>query len=397
MSRRVLLQRLCSQRTSQEVHDKQIKYMLRRGLAGSRGRGWKVKELPYSGDPVRDKQSGLWRFDRGFIFTREGGRAGTEESTFQEILKYIAKAGCSQGGLAKYPWLITEPAVADDRTIAIKTRRAPQKEMAKIGTEMGTLFDHIYEREPHIKVIYSAVMEFIESEYRNRFHIVLHGPPACGKSELMLGFGKMFGAENEAYLKLDATSTTQAGAQKLLLDNPYTPPIALIEELEKADEKTLRWILGITDVRGEIRKTNFHDNRYEERKMLVIATVNNMNTFNNMLYGALASRFPNKLFCPRPNEKVLRQILLREINLRKGNPEWVTPTLDFCHKILEIDDPRSIIPICLMGKDDLLDGSYQKDILQTMSGELQEKFKTNIEKFAKEGMVYTGGLLQPKD
>jgi hypothetical protein len=61
----------------------------------------------------------------------------------------------------------------------------------------------------------------------------------------------------------------------------------------------------------------------------------------------------------------MQKILEREILKSNGKTEWIEPTLKFCMDEEEINDPRKIIPICLCGRDDLLDGTYQKAIRET--------------------------------
>lgn len=197
----------------------------------------------------------------------------------------------------------------------------------------------------------------------------------CGKTEVLLGMQKMLGEENDAYLKFDATSTTEAGASRLLLEAEHIPPILFVEEIEKANENSLRWLLGVLDQRAEIRRTNFRiGNQSRNVKMLCMATVNNMNLFRNVMSGALASRFPFQVFCPRPNRQLLEKILQREVAKVKGKKEWIEPALKFCcdDEIMLrafANDPRKVVPVCLCGKDDLLTGKYQESIKATMPPE----------------------------
>ena len=231
-------------------------------------------------------------------------------------------------------------------------------------------FDHIYDRESQILLVRSAIETAIKTDLRKRFNCVLFGPPGCGKTEILLSVGRMLGKEGEAYLKFDATSTTEAGAQRLLLEAQNIPPVLIVEEIEKTDEKSLRWLLGICDERGEVRKTNFRiGHNAKEVKMLVLATVNNMTLFNNLLAGALSSRFPNKIYCDRPDRNIMQQILEREVKSINGDLAWVEPTLAFCTDKLGWNDPRKLIPVCLQGRERLLDGSYQKALLRVLPPE----------------------------
>lgn len=237
----------------------------------------------------------------------------------------------------------------------------------KVNLDPGTHFDHIYDRTDQIMLVRSALEIAAETELKKRFNCVLFGDPGCAKTEILLSTARMLGVEGEAWLKLDATSTSEAGAQKLLLDSPYIPPVLFVEEIEKAEEKMLRWLLGICDERGEIRKTNFRVGyRAKDVKMLVIATVNNMDLFEKLMSGALASRFPNKIYCPRPDRTVMQMILEREVKSINGNPAWIEPTIKFCFDEMCWNDPRKLIPVCLQGRDRLLDGTYQKAVRSTL-------------------------------
>ena len=93
-----------------------------------------------------------------------------------------------------------------------------------------------------------------QSGFQNRNHCVLFGPPACGKSEILLAFKRLLGAD--AVMTFDATSTTEAGARRELRQLANIPPIPIVEEIEKTDERSLRWLLGVLDTRGEIRGLN---------------------------------------------------------------------------------------------------------------------------------------------
>lgn len=240
------------------------------------------------------------------------------------------------------------------------------KDIGKISIEASDHYKDIYGRNNQIKIIRSAIIAGEESDWSNRFHCVLFGPPGCGKTDILTCTQKMLGRENEAYLKLDATSTTEAGAQKILLDSSHIPPVLIVEEIEKQDEKALRWLLGLLDHRAEIRKTNFHiGTKARNVKMLCLATVNDLGLFKKVMSGALASRFAHEIYCPRPNRAILQKILEREVAKSKGRPEWIEPTLKYCCDEKKIDDPRKILPVCLCGRDDLLDGSYQLSLAAT--------------------------------
>jgi hypothetical protein len=86
--------------------------------------------------------------------------------------------------------------------------------------------------------------------------------------------------------------------------------------------------------------------------------------FKSVLEGALASRFGEPIFFPRPGEDVLRKILEREIAKIEGNMKWIDPVLEYA-KEANITDPRNIIAICLAGRDGLIKKTYQDKLRKT--------------------------------
>lgn len=218
-------------------------------------------------------------------------------------------------------------------------------------------FTHVFEREPQIEIIMSAVDAGIYSEFDDRLHCALIGPPAAGKSELLRCVRETFG--EEAVMEFDATATTQAGAIRALAQREITPRILLVEEIEKVEEAALRWLLGVMDFRAEINKVNFKSQIKKEVKMLCLATVNNFKLFKGMMSGALASRFVHHIMCPAPSKVLLEKILTRDvIKLKDGNPEWIAPTLEYAEK-KGITDPRAALAILKCGRERLLTGEYQ--------------------------------------
>lgn len=233
---------------------------------------------------------------------------------------------------------------------------------ADIPEDWSTHFDHLYGLEAHIERIRKALQAGIDSDWSNRFHCALMGPPACGKSDIAGSVRRALG--NEAVWVLDGTATTSAGAIQELAEKEILPRVIVIEEIEKADEKTMAFLLGILDLRGEIRKVTARNNIQRETKCFAIVTVNDVDKFDALQAGALSSRFTNRIHFNRPSRDTVIRILAREVAKVNGRVEWIAPAVDYC---LEhgIDDPRRIIAFCLCGGDDLLDGSYQKMVDET--------------------------------
>lgn len=218
-------------------------------------------------------------------------------------------------------------------------------------------FEHLYGLDYQITRVRRAAEAAVQSNWDNRYHVALVGPPGCGKSDIARSFKRMIG--DEAVLEFDATNMTQAGAIKELSEREILPRVIVIEEIEKADPNALKFLLALLDTRGEIRKVTARANIQRDTKCLCIATVNNYELFCGLQSNALESRFSNPVFFKRPDRDTLEAILRREITKIGGDYAWIDPALDYCEEIKEYD-PRKIIAICLCGREMLLDGSYQE-------------------------------------
>lgn len=233
--------------------------------------------------------------------------------------------------------------------------------------EWSAGFDHLYGLEDYTDIIYETLKTAIDTAWQNRVNIMLAGPPACGKSDICKTIKRILG--EEAVLEFDGTSTTMAGAQQNLAEREEMPRVLLVEEIEKAPEASLQWLLSVLDLRGEVRKTTARGNILKEVHMVGICTVNNVELFERMAAGALASRFSMPLYFVRPGRDILERILRRELKNIRGVDEatsekWIAPTLDYAESI-DLSDPRKIIAICLTGRDKLLTGEYQNMLRRT--------------------------------
>lgn len=229
----------------------------------------------------------------------------------------------------------------------------------RIPEDWRDYFSHIYDRDDQIQDIMQSLRTAADTQGEMRNHLVLYGPPGCGKTETGLAVARMLG--DDCVLRLDATATTKAGAENLILERDVIPPVLIIEELEKVNEANLPWLLGVLDDRGEIIKTNARVGSVTRKaKMLVIATVNNYKKFASFQEGALEDRFPVRPYFPMPNRELLRKILLREVSkIPGGREEWIDPALDYALNIERTFKARRIKAIMTNGRDTLLDGSYQ--------------------------------------
>lgn len=232
--------------------------------------------------------------------------------------------------------------------------------------DFSDYFGHLFGLDAHVSRVRKAIDAAINSNWSNRFHAALVGPPGCGKSDICESLRNALG--HDAVMKLDATATTAAGAIKELAEREILPRVIVIEEIEKAPEAAMSFLLGVLDQRSEIRKTTARGTIQRDTKLLAIATVNDVDLFRKLQAGALASRFPNTVFFKRPSRETLSLILTREVGKVNGNTKWINPTLDYAqdHKI---DDPRRVISLCLCGADSWLDGSYAAELDATAEPE----------------------------
>lgn len=216
-------------------------------------------------------------------------------------------------------------------------------------------FSHLYGLDNNVGIIETALWAGVRSGWNNRYNCALIGPPGCGKSDICGTIRRMLG--DSAVLELDATATTSAGAIKELAERDVLPRIIVLEEIEKAPDSAMDFLLSVLDIRSEIRKVTARGRVERETKLFAVATVNDKDLFLKVKSGALASRFPHKIYFNRPTREQLGMILLREVNKVEGDISWIKPTLDYCETALSADgdigvtDPRQVIAWCLSGGD----------------------------------------------
>lgn len=396
----LVFQRVLGKRTSDEKIEAQIQYLLSRGLGGQRGKRWEVKTQKF--DPIQNN-NGNWLFKYKATFTKISGMKEAAQLQWSEIKKFIIKAGTGTK-FQDYPWIVTDPHENSENnensenqiTIQAAINEASKMLIAALEVKevknegpiknwkelqippelLGPdsnkyLSEHpawkdLYDLGPQIRVILSNIQRASETDGESRNHIVNFGHAGCGKTSTMLCLEKMFGSGS--VLRLDATSTTKAGLEKLFFsDLKEIPPLIFMEEAEKADPDALKIWLGALDDRGEIRKINFRVNQLRAIKILFICSVNNKALFDRMMgsdgsqAGALSSRCVSQIYFPRPSSETLKQILKKEIDKNGGKYEWISPAISLANE-LGISDPR-IVRHYLAGGDRLLDGSYQRDWL----------------------------------
>ena len=346
-------------------------------IKGSRGRGWTYK-IERIHDPVEKGNETIYK--ALVVFNPTSARE-TLRSKWPAIVTRFAQAG-SASALKSQPWVVLEP--SGYKTVSVVASDPPPntvldvdledsdddkiKTIGEINLNPGDGFSRIFSRDAQIRRIMSALELGVKTNWNKRKNCLLDGLPGCGKTEIMLCLQSILGKENEAWMKFDATSMTKAGMIELIMKNKFIPPVWFIEEIEKCEEAALRFLLGVMDARGEIRRTNYRvGNECKDVRVVVIASANDVKLLRNMMSGALYYRFQNKIYCPEPNRHIMGQILARELKEINGKPEWIEPALEFGFDKWGITDPRDVVNIMSCGGDRLLGaGEYQNDYEETM-------------------------------
>lgn len=242
------------------------------------------------------------------------------------------------------------------------------EELLEFPDNIESHFQHIYERDIQIKQVLKAIQLTRDTNGKVRPHVLLHGPKGVGKTEIGITIGNIFG--DIAVKRLDATSLTKAGAEKLLLDADTVPPVIVIEEIEKTTEANLPWLLAVLDSRGEIIKTTSRMNVSRLTRCLCIATANDVGKLKTFHDGALYDRFSLPIYCPLASEALLRRILMRDLaELPNGKKEWVDAALDYALHVEKTVQIRRVKAIMAIGGDRLLDGSFAAEQAQLRNSE----------------------------
>ena len=361
MTHTITLKREAQRRSNAAITRRQIEDILGRALASSRGKQFRLStKLPDVIEPVAEGD--IWHYTLDLDFEHIG--RGNPDQQFDNVKDAIHKAAPSKGN-----WFIQGGhTLVGPNLVAIDNDRDV---IAEIVIERANHFDHIYGLDAHINVALSSLQIAKDTKYRNRYHVILHGKPGCGKSEILRALKAMVGPEG--FIEFDGTQTTAAGAIGTVVDAAFIPPLLIVEEMEKVPDAAFNWLLSALDTRQEIRKVNARGVFHRKTPFICVATVNDLDLFQSRHEGALASRFAHKLYCPRPGPEILRRILIREVEAINGNQAWIEPAIEYCLKEEKDSDPRRVIAVCLTGRDQLLTGSFQKDLKECREETAVEK------------------------
>lgn len=239
-------------------------------------------------------------------------------------------------------------------------------------------FSHIFGQAHVIRSLLRAIFHAIDSEGKHCAHTILHGQPGAAKSTIMDAVINYINEpvidwdpECAAAEKIDAESATNAGVRNRIINLANgvegCPPIMFFEEAEKVSEDFWKGLLGVFDYRQTLVRLTNRGKTVASTPTLGLGTVNNMTKFETFASGAVNSRFSNRIVVARPSPTVMRRILHHKVREIGGNPLWADAAMDFAHEIKE-RDPRRIINF-LVGRDSLLNYSYQEDCKKNLTDE----------------------------
>lgn len=304
-----------------------------------------------------------------FNLTLEKATYKTEESAIKHLesaRKYVERAAEVRDWVVK-----GEASEVAEREVAADTR--PELVVPELTNEVKEkYFTGIKERDAHLRMMYTSISTYRETNGEERNHMLLYGDPASAKSSVILGFKKWLDEVNgtERIMHINATTLSKAGLENLLLEkaqNKMLPECVWINELEKGQSDDFLCLLSVMDGIGKIQRLNSKIGKREEVcNVLIIADCNDAQKVKEWQKGAIWSRFVKKLPCVRPSRQIMTEILYGMIEHRRkkgysANKAWVKAAIDYAFDKVHNNDPRFIKSL-LEGKDNLLNGSYFKDL-----------------------------------
>lgn len=386
-----MLERRSRHRLNPDITKKNLKKIAlaasRNKTLGFEGRVGKLAEPELIEDDVHRYLVRL-RLEKAVVRSPEAAH-----NQFQHILNVVSRCAQSKG------WRVLEMTEEDrggqDSSFLLPARNNRPEFVVPALTRdvLSSYFGGIYERDEHIRIIHDAVTNYVSTlaAWRRdntvevaRSHILLKGKPAGAKTSLFERFKRWYeeaspGCERVTFV--DMQTATRAGVENWLLDKAEQGELAdivVFEEIEKL--QPLDNLLPLVSLMGSgsVSKLNARvGHRKQLANILVWGTCNDETLIRRWRNGAIWSRFSKKLHCPRPSRELMMRILLDTVERVGGNPAWADKAMEFAYEVMpqvmgySMDDPREIKGL-LDGRDRLLDGSYQLDLLAIMRAENDE-------------------------
>lgn len=274
----------------------------------------------------------------------------------QKRLNYIQELLKRAAGVQGWVLLSQEKEreLTKDISPCIKSRFVPPT----LKTENMDIFDGIWDRDAHIRIIHAAVERFAKTGQPS--HTLLYSKPGACKTTLLQRLKKWYEADGtERVAVLDGPTMSKAGLENWLISRSKDgtlPEILCIEEIEKQKSANLDCLLSVMSS-GYISKTNARIGSVRTGTQLLIwATCNDVELLKGFAHGAIWSRFTHTLECPLPNRALMYRILLREAQ----REDIAAEALRFGWDEMQWRDPRKINGL-LDDPERLLAGSYQED------------------------------------
>ncbi len=328
-------------------------------------------------DPTKNKEK--YRYLVRLSISKESIR---NQETVDEKYKHVLKMLTISAN--KYNWNVIEgqPSLLTDEEIDTADKKEETPRLLFVVPDLNedvlnTFFGEIYEREPHIRIIHSAVNTCIESNGELLSHVLLHGLPGGCKTHLMEAFKDWYEVKEdegtERVMSVDGTTMSKAGLENWLLElagSGCLPEILVVDELEKQPSENLSCLNGAMGS-GILAKLNARiGNKRESVKFMVVGICNDIDQLRGSNIGrSLYSRFTHKVYCERPSRELSYKILSECVKKLKGGSEaWVKEALTFAWDELGERDIREIKGH-LDGRDRLLNGEWQNDVRKLVAAE----------------------------
>ncbi len=215
--------------------NQQLQKIKNRALGGNRqARGWQCR--------VNDKEQaptspGLpYAYTAIFSFSCNPRRAREPESIAREW-DHIVHVATTAGNQPL--WL---PEQVEGKQIKQEDQRVARPDTLELAEydipdHWKDWFKEVYGRDEQIETIIDVLKEAKESNYTNRFNVILEGPPGSGKTEILRCLKKHL--PPDCWLEFDCTNTTAAGAIEELRSRAKMPTVIFLEEAEKATRQKI--------------------------------------------------------------------------------------------------------------------------------------------------------------
>jgi hypothetical protein len=268
------------------------------------GKGWRA----YKPRLCERKVDDGWNYTICYRFKKESSRSIRGEAAdrqWAKILQNLCSAARTRGWIEKTERTRTS---ASTSTWAFGGNGTGELTVETIA-DWQTHFSKFINLNDQVSLLLDALKAAIESNFEDRCHTAVHGPPGCGKTEVLRTLCNLLGPRHSQFF--DATAMTKAGAEEFLLTTARIPSVIVLDELDKAPAETGKAWLQVASDHAEVNKTDARrGSRRRETRTLVIAAANDLQSMEKRLGEALCSRLlAHRIFFPQPARDDVIQIL----------------------------------------------------------------------------------------